>query len=351
MTDSNGHDKKQTQPSSADTQETIDNKTGDVAAVAQDAHQKDSSSTPQTEKAEKETKVPFYKKWWFWVIIVVVVIGIIGGAASGGSNDNSTTSSSSSNSSNVNTASQSTSSPATEQEKAELLSAIDEAKVIDLTQYTNDSGASLTAAISNAEKVYADTSASSSDVESAITRLSSAKNLLKEKEKPVVLTGNGDDVVDIPASLSTCLVTAEYSGSSNFVIRSLDKNSDSIDLLVNTIGAYSGTTTTGMKNTTAVFLEVSASGPWTITLSPIADAQTITNGQALHGDNVVMASTGSASKLTITNAGKSNFVVYGISSSSSKLLVNEIGDYSGTVINNGYSMFIVQSEGDWTISW
>lgn len=319
----------------------------DQTTSAADAGQ---SETTQPSSTQTNEKTSIFKKWWFWAIIAVVIIGIIGGAAAGSrpSSSNSVASSSSSASSS---SAQQVATPATEGEKAELLATIDESKVIDLSLYTSDTGATLTSAISNAEKVYADSNATSTQVSNALSQLNNAKTLLKEKEKPVVLAGNGDDVVDIPANLSTCLVTAEYSGSSNFVIRSLDKNGDSIDLLVNTIGAYTGTTTTGMKNTTAVYLEVGANGPWTITLSPIADTQTMTNGQQMHGDNVVMASTGGASKLTITNAGKSNFVVYGISSSSSKLLVNEIGDYSGTVVNNGYSMFVVESEGDWTISW
>lgn len=321
--------------------------TKDQTTPAADAGQFETSPSSPTRSNEK---TPIFKKWWFWLIIAVVIIGIIGGAA-GGSGSSNSSSAATASSSASSSAAQQVATPATEGEKAELLAAIDEAKVIDLSLYTSDTGVTLTSAISNAEKVYADSNATSMQVDGALSQLNSAKSLLKEKEKPVVLTGSGDDVVDIPANLSTCLVTAEYSGGSNFVIKSLDKNGDPIDLLVNTIGAYTGTTTTGMKSTTAVYLEVGANGPWTITLSPIADAQTIANGQQMRGDNVVMASTEGASKLTITNAGKSNFVVYGISSSSSKLLVNEIGDYSGTVINSGYSMFIVESEGDWTISW
>lgn len=348
MTDQN-EQKQDQQPVDANAPTATDQGLPDTKDQAETLVEETQTDTAQA--ASIQAKTPVYKKWWFWVIIAVVIIGIIGGIAGGsGSHDGNSTSSSSS-SSEYSSSAQQVATPATEGEKAELLEAIDEAKVLDLSLYTSDTGATLTSAISNAERVYADTDATSTQVSSALSQLKGAKNLLKEKEKPVVLTGSGDDVVDIPANLFTCLVTADYSGSSNFVIKSLDKNGDSIDLLVNTIGAYTGTTTTGMKNTTAVYLEVGASGPWTITLSPIADAQSITSGQQLHGDNVVMASTGSATKLTITNAGESNFVVYGISSSSSKLLVNEIGDYSGTVINNGYSMFIVQSEGDWTISW
>ena len=59
-----------------------------------------------------------------------------------------------------------------------------------------------------------------------------------------------------------------------------------------------------------------------------------------------------AAKLSIENQGEHNFVVRGVDSDGKvKLLVNEIGSYSGTVANRDYFMVIVESEGDWCISW
>lgn len=348
MSDENSLEPQQAQTPPPDPQTIVDQKprTSDSSPSAMQ------QNTPNMDQNHQTTaiKKPFYKKWWFWVIIAVVVIGIIG-VASGESSSESNTATSSSATSSTSSISSQPSTPATDSEKAELEDAIVAAKAIDITQYTDATASTLSTAISNAEKVYDYADATSDQVKNAISSLSSAQASLKEKEKPVVLSGSGDDVVDIPTNLATCLVTAEYNGKSNFAIWSLDKNGDHIDLLVNTIGAYSGTTTTGMRNATAAFLEISASGPWTITLTPIADTPVMTSGQPMHGDKVVKVNTGTATKLTITNTGKSNFVVHGVSSSTSKLLVNEIGNYSGTVVNSNFTMFIVKSEGDWTISW
>lgn len=304
------------------------------------------NSNNNTSTNKNNEKRPIYKKWWFWLIIVIVIVLIASGGNSGESNKSSSSAETSASSKTVQAPT-----PATDSEKAELKAAIDEANVIDLSLYTTDTAAELKSAIDVANKCYANAEASSADVKGAISRIKSAISQLKEKIKPVVLEGSGDDVVDIPSELSTCLVSAQYNGKSNFIIKTLDKSGDSLDLLVNTIGSYTGTTTTGKKNTAAAFLEINAAGPWTITLKPVVDAESITSGQQIHGDNVVMASTGASKKLSITNEGKSNFVVYGISATSSKLLVNEIGDYNGTVVNNGFSMFIVESEGDWSITW
>lgn len=323
-------------------------------------------------ESEHIDKKPIYKNGWFWPVVVVVIVLILGICAALGGNEEkkpnteptpvSKTESADTKETDTTKEDKSSTSTnksekkeepvyATEAEKEELRAAIDEANAIDLELYTSDTAAAVTLAIQDAEAVYADEKALPSKVDKAIEGINETVSKLEEKIQPVVLSGNGDDVVDIPSELAICLVTAEYSSDSNFIIKTLDSNGGSIDLLVNTIGAYYGTTTTGMRNGTPAYLEVSASGPWTITLKPIADADVLENGQMMHGDNVVLASSSAAKKLTINNSGKGNFIVYGISSSSSKLLVNEIGDYSGTVVNNGSSLFIVESEGDWSISW
>lgn len=332
----------------------------DSETAATEQKSKEKPSEIQSDEKEMKPGKPFYKKWWFWVIVVlilIIVVGSVGGESTSSSNttSNSNVSTSSSSASNTNMVDNADDAQeplaATDAEKADLKASIDESKAMDMGLYTSDSAELFTDAISEAEDIYSNPEATSDEVKNAIDYLATAKALLEEKVQPVVLTGNGDDVVDIPEDLAVCLVSANYEGGSNFVIKSLDASGNSLDLLVNTIGAYTGTTTTGLGRGTAAMLEINASGPWTITLKPIADADALTSGQVMHGDNVVLADTSGATKLNITNNGESNFVVRGISTSSSELLVNEIGSYSGTVVNKNYIMFIVGSKGDWTISW
>lgn len=236
-------------------------------------------------------------------------------------------------------------------DKTSLKKAVDEAAVMDLSKYTAESVTAFTTSLDKANVVLADESAKKNDVSSAASSLSSAKSGLVIRVDPVVVSGSGDDVVEIPAALSVCLVSASNSGSGNFAIWSLDSNNENIDLLVNEIGAYEGTTTTGMRNKTAKYLQVTSSGDWTITMSPITQAPIVENGAANVGDSVVVLAAGSTGKLTFTNDGDSNFAVHGISKSGGDLLVNEIGSYSGSVPNKGYSVLIVSSNGTWTVSW
>lgn len=69
------------------------------------------------------------------------------------------------------------------------------------------------------------------------------------------VSGTGDDVVVLTSGTKAAI---SYQGESNFVIQTYgDRN----DLAVNTIRAYEGT----VKISTPAFIQVTASGPWSIT--------------------------------------------------------------------------------------
>lgn len=169
---------------------------------------------------------------------------------------------------------------------------------------------------------------------------------------PVSKSGSGSSVITLPAGAKAGIVTATYSGSANFVISTLDaSNKDAGDLMVNTIGKYSGTTAFGLSSFggDAAKLKIDASGPWTVNIQPIASAPTLTVPAKATGDKVFIYS-GQADSWAITNSGQSNFVVTFIGDTSD-LLVNEIGSYSGTVpVTGGPAIIVVESDGAWTIS-
>ena len=166
------------------------------------------------------------------------------------------------------------------------------------------------------------------------------------------VTGSGDDVVDLPVTGVPVLMDITYSGSSNFVIYTIDAEGENVDLLVNTIGSYSGTQTDYLDYSDVTMLSVESSGDWSITFKPLSSLPELVNGAENTGDGVYYISTASLTKLTITNSGDGNFVVRGIGISDADLLVNEIGDYEGTVIwAEEESFLIVESEGTWTVSW
>ncbi|MRG59976.1 hypothetical protein GE115_08855 [Agromyces sp. CFH 90414] len=123
------------------------------------------------------------------------------------------------------------------------------------------------------------------------------------------------------------------------------------DLLVNTIGAYNGTSAYGFLGLAkASTLEVKADGNWSITIAPVSAAPVFTGAGA--GD-AVMLYDGPAGALTATHDGDANFMVSEETAAafSVGLLVNEIGPYSGTVpLTAGPSVIEVGANGNWTLT-
>jgi hypothetical protein len=169
---------------------------------------------------------------------------------------------------------------------------------------------------------------------------------------PVTKQGTGDSVVALPANVKAALVTASYDGSQNFSVQVIDaKNQPTLDLLVNTIGAYKGTTAYGLNGTlggAGTNLKVSGAGNWTITIAPLSSASE--QAPSGTGDGVFLHS-GGAANAAFTNNGKGNFAVQEYTGEAFQigLLVNQIGAYNGTVpISAGPSVITIKSDGNWT---
>lgn len=166
-------------------------------------------------------------------------------------------------------------------------------------------------------------------------------------------SGSGDTLITLPDGVSAGMVTAEHSGSSNFVINVLDStNQASGDLLVNEIGSYSGTTAYGLTGLSddATSLEVTADGPWTIDIAPLADAAEFEESGS--GDGVFLYS-GDATAVDASHSGESNFAVWQMSDGwmGSDLLINEIGSYSGTVpLTAGPALIVITADGSWELA-
>jgi hypothetical protein len=170
----------------------------------------------------------------------------------------------------------------------------------------------------------------------------------------VAYTGTGDSVVKIalpdgPGSAG--FATINYTGGENFTVWSLDSSLKQQDLMVNTIGHYSGTVLFNLaQGTDAQQLQVTASGPWTITLESIRSLPEFTGSTASGTGDAVLIYRGKAGAATIHSSGGENFVVWEYGDQSN-LLVNEIGAYSGTVVMGGGPALVeVESDGPWNIA-
>ncbi|GAA3773818.1 hypothetical protein GCM10022240_27110 [Microbacterium kribbense] len=167
-------------------------------------------------------------------------------------------------------------------------------------------------------------------------------------------SGTGDSLITLPKGATGGVVTATHKGQRNFAIAALDASNQSTgELLVNTIGAYSGTTAWGlMALGDGTRLQVTADGAWTVTITPFSAAKELTGSAKGTGDMVLLYN-GDAAALTATHDGSRNFVVYEATDQlfSMGLLVNEIGKYSGTVpLSAGPSIISVQADGAWTLT-
>ncbi|MGV9192765.1 TM2 domain-containing protein [Microbacterium sp. MC2] len=164
-------------------------------------------------------------------------------------------------------------------------------------------------------------------------------------------SGSGDSLVILPEGAQGGIITATHDGSRNFAISVIDASNQSTgELLVNTIGVYTGTTAWGLNAFgEGTRLQVTADGAWTITVQPMGEAPTVAPSGT--GDAVFLYN-GPAAALTATHDGERNFVVYEETAEAFNigLLVNEIGAYSGTVpLSAGPSVITVTADGGWTL--
>jgi hypothetical protein len=165
-----------------------------------------------------------------------------------------------------------------------------------------------------------------------------------EPIEPVVYEGSGDDVIDVESFELPMVATIEHQGSSNFALLSYGE-SDNRDLLVNTIGDYSGTRPLNFIDDPSEF-EITADGSWTITITSLLEQPTLAETTTGTGDEVLFVDTGSG-RLTLTHDGDSNFAVFAYGSTRD-LLVNEIGGYEGTVRLPDALALEIQADGNWT---
>lgn len=165
------------------------------------------------------------------------------------------------------------------------------------------------------------------------------------------VSGSGDDVIDftIPGDEPAAL-HIEHSGGSNFAVVTYSAAGERLDLLVNEIGAYSGTVPVNLYSGEEVAeIEITAGGAWTIEALPPADLPTLGDTAEGTGD-AVLINLSDSTRLSITHEGESNFAVLS-HGARRELLVNEIGSYSGTVrVDSGSVLLQITADGSWTIS-
>ena len=195
----------------------------------------------------------------------------------------------------------------------------------------------------------------SEDVEPAIEETDTAQSWADDAFgtfTTITESGAGDNLITLPEGVKAAMVTATHDGDMNFVVNALNADNETTgDLLVNTIGTYSGTTVYGFNSfSEATSLQITADGNWTITIEPLSTAPVLAASGT--GDAVYLFD-GPAGKLTATHTGSMNFIVQEETDEafSIGLLINDIGEYSGTVpLSSGPSVISVKADGAWTLA-
>lgn len=172
------------------------------------------------------------------------------------------------------------------------------------------------------------------------------------KLEALKLSGTGDTMTK-KFELENGFVVIEviHQGTSNFLLELLDSNENPLELVVNHYGNYKGKKIYNISSGGYLY-NVTSDGSWTIQMSQEIPRNVITNGISNGiGDSVVfMELEKGVQTFSFSHDGKSNFIVI---LNGSGLLVNEIGNYSGTRVKNidetAIYFFDITADGNWTM--
>ena len=171
--------------------------------------------------------------------------------------------------------------------------------------------------------------------------------------EPITLKGRGDKVARfrIPED-AVAMAMIKYTGGGNFVVWTVGSGGSTEDLLVNEIGSYSGRVLFDESSHSVAF-KIESSGSWTIVVNPIEKIPVWSGSttRSATGDQVLKLTGAAADSFVVmklTHSGSSNFVVWAYGLSSTDLLVNEIGHYSGEVLMNDVILLEIHADGKWT---
>jgi hypothetical protein len=131
-----------------------------------------------------------------------------------------------------------------------------------------------------------------------------------------------------------------------------DSTDGSSDLLVNTVGAYSGRTLPGFLDWTSVrydSLEITADSAWTLQLLDVSSARQVGSSFSGSGDDVVLVNA-PGNVATMSHHGSGYFGVWSVDYNGDvNLLANTVGDFWGRVPALTPALMKIESEGNWQL--
>lgn len=171
---------------------------------------------------------------------------------------------------------------------------------------------------------------------------------------PIHFSGSGQQATTpFTVTSGLAVISAKYSGTSNFAITVNKSSGTMVDIPINVIGSYSGSVFEGFAAGSYVLSVTGTTGSWSVTITQPRKlpATPLPHTYTGHGQMVVGPFSGNGSlRLAASYNGSSNFAVQLRAASDGSLQdipVNVIGAYNGSTISheNGPGPYYAEVDG------
>ena len=220
-------------------------------------------------------------------------------------------------------------------------------------QQSREAAAEARRSAANASAEASKSEAAAASRSAAAAASASAAAEAAKPKPPTVFSGTGDDVVMITKPAGATVVIATITGNDAgryFGVEALDGD---MDTLVNTTDPYKGTTLLDANRGGTTQLQVTAVGPWSITLADLRTAPTFTAAAPQSGaGDAVLIYQGPRGVATVSGNAEGRY--FGIdayaSDGAGDSLVNTTDPYNGRVpMPAGPAIVVVTAIRDWSI--
>ena len=167
-------------------------------------------------------------------------------------------------------------------------------------------------------------------------------------------------ITSIHLDTGLTIVTLTHTGSSNFIVWLRDSSGEDIELLVNEIGPFNGSTAIGIAASGTYALDIDADGAWTVKIEQLKPTSAPGVPQTFTGTGPEASPLfwleDALTTFEMNHDGSSNFAIWLLDGNGNPvdLLVNEIGDFDGStavgVPAAGVHILDIEADGDWTVS-